>query len=84
MEALFCFKNNYKCHSPFTVCPRSSDPFYIVAYYIYWVTISWTDGNNFSSEQRKIVHKTVIYATNLESYGLSWKKGSLYKVRCYK
>ena len=24
------------------VCPRSSDPFYIVAYYIKWVTTSWT------------------------------------------
>ena len=25
-----------------TVCPRSSDPFYIVSYYIIWVTTSWT------------------------------------------
>ena len=26
-----------------TVCPRSSsDPFYIVSYYITWVTTSWT------------------------------------------
>ena len=25
-----------------TVCPRSSDPFYIVGYYIKWVTTSWT------------------------------------------
>ena len=29
-----------------TVCPRSSDPFYTVTYYIEWVTTSWTDGNN--------------------------------------
>ena len=27
-----------------TVCPRSSDPFYVVTYYIKWVTTSWTDG----------------------------------------
>ena len=27
-----------------TVCPRSSDPFFIVTYYIKWVT-TWTDGN---------------------------------------
>ena len=27
-----------------TVCPRSSDPFHIVTYYIKWVTTSWTDG----------------------------------------
>ena len=25
-----------------TVCPRSSDPFYIVSYYKKWVTTSWT------------------------------------------
>ena len=25
-----------------TVSPRSSDPFYIVSYYIKWVTTSWT------------------------------------------
>ena len=24
------------------MCPRSSDPFYIVSYYIKWVTTSWT------------------------------------------
>ena len=24
-----------------TVCPRSSDPFYIVTYYINWVPTSW-------------------------------------------
>ena len=28
-----------------TVCPRSSDPFYIVTYYIKWVTTSWTGGS---------------------------------------
>ena len=27
-----------------TVCPRSSDPFFIVTYSIKWVTTSWTDG----------------------------------------
>ena len=31
---------------PVTVCPRSSDPFYIVIYYKKWVTTSWTDGNS--------------------------------------
>ena len=25
-----------------TVCPRSGDPFYIITYYIKWVTASWT------------------------------------------
>ena len=32
------FENNYG----FIVCPRSSDPFYVVTYYIRWVTTSWT------------------------------------------
>ena len=27
-----------------TICPGSSDPFYIVSYYIKWVTTSWTHG----------------------------------------
>ena len=27
-----------------TVCPGRSDPFYIVSYYIKWVTTSWTHG----------------------------------------
>ena len=26
----------------YTVCPRNSDPFHIVSYYIKWVTTSWT------------------------------------------
>ena len=25
-----------------TVCPGSSDPFYVISYYIKWVTTSWT------------------------------------------
>ena len=28
-----------------TVCPGCSDPFYIVSYYIKWVTTSWTHSN---------------------------------------
>ena len=34
-----CGKSITTCY---TVCPRSSDPLYIVTYYIKWVTISWT------------------------------------------
>ena len=26
----------------YTVCPRNSDTFYLVSYYIKWVTTSWT------------------------------------------
>ena len=32
-----------------TVCPRSSDPFYIVSYYIKWVTTSWTNSTILST-----------------------------------
>ena len=35
--------NNFRLHElDCTVCPRSSDPFYVVTYYIKWVTTSWT------------------------------------------
>ena len=30
-----------------TVCPRSNDTFYIVTYYIKWVTTFWIDGNSY-------------------------------------
>ena len=30
----------------YTVCPRSSDSFYVVTYYIKWVTTSWTYSSN--------------------------------------
>ena len=36
--SLFRIYHFYK----YTVCPGSSDPFYIVTYYIKWVTSSWT------------------------------------------
>ena len=29
----------------YTVCPGSSDPFYIVTYYINWVTTFWANSN---------------------------------------
>ena len=32
--------DNHDC----TMCPKSSDPIYVVTYYIKWVTTSWTDG----------------------------------------
>ena len=33
-----------------TICPRSSDPFYIVNYYINWVTTSWTHSSSETGE----------------------------------
>ena len=37
--------NREKADKKNTECPRGSDPFYIVTYYMKWVTTSWTDGN---------------------------------------
>ena len=35
-----------------TVCPRSSDPFYIVGYYTKWVTTSWTHSSDWGKRKR--------------------------------
>ena len=45
-----------------TVCPRSSDPFYIVSYYMKWVTTSWT----YSSASHKIFYNLHV-APNIRS-----------------
>ena len=44
-----------------TVCPRSSDPFYIVYYYINWVTTSWTYSSIISLNWKNIF--LIIYET---------------------
>ena len=36
-----------------TVCPGSSDPIYIVSYYIKWGTTSWTGGKERERERGK-------------------------------
>ena len=36
------------CKTLCTVCPRSSDPFYVVTYYIEWVTTSWTHSSEYN------------------------------------
>ena len=43
-EHVFCVMNIGHKKSC-TVCPRSSDQFYIVTYYINWVATSWTNGS---------------------------------------
>ena len=39
-----------------TVCPRSSDSFYVVTYYIKWVTTSWTY-SIYHDDLRLVVHR---------------------------
>ena len=45
-EVLFISINIYVYRLVYTICPGSSDPFYIVSYYIRWVTTSWTHSNS--------------------------------------
>ena len=40
----------FQYESQYTVCPGSSDPFYVVTYYIKWVTTSWTYSNWYFSD----------------------------------
>ena len=40
MFGLWCESPSQKSRG--TICPTSSDPYYIVTYYIEWVTTSWT------------------------------------------
>ena len=42
MKKKMLFLNLNTILTPYTICPRSSDSFYIVSYYIKWVTTSWT------------------------------------------
>ena len=54
----------------FTACPRSSDPFYIVTYYIKLVTTPWTYSINDKISLK--IHKFAsifrhFYASSLES-----------------
>ena len=42
----------------YTVCPRSSEPFYIVIYYIKWVTNSWAFGK-YAQKVFKLLNKWV-------------------------
>ena len=59
------------------MCPRSSDPFYIVTYYIKWVTISWTlakrggkfsDGWEKKEKENKIFGKQEVWEQNTNIY----------------
>ena len=40
-----------------TVCPRSSDPFYTVSYYMKWITTSWTSSSFFMVQRGYILCK---------------------------
>ena len=62
-----------------TVCPRSSDSFYIASYYIKWVTTSWTYSKWF------LVHMygfyCWLYTLHLQGFYLRLKIGNF--IGCY-
>ena len=47
-----------------TMCPRSSDPFYIVTYYIKWFTTSWTYSICMYKQTLKISSEAPCYSMN--------------------
>ena len=57
--------HQYRFEAP--VCPRSSDPFYVVTYYIKWLTTSWTYRFNihvkYAKEWRKIMKSQAKYTS---------------------
>ena len=56
--------------SPATICPGSSDPFYIVTYYIKFITTSWTQSINklYIQIQSYPAQKTNSYVSTLFIY----------------
>ena len=44
-------------HWKITECPRSLDPFYVVAYYINWVKTSWTYCNLYHRSYKFLLHQ---------------------------
>ena len=59
-----------------TICPGSSDPFYIVSYYIKWVTSSWTHSINKISDPDPhffLVKIRILQAGRIMSYCMSKK-----------
>ena len=55
----------YKYIQYISVCPRSSDPFDIVCYYIKWVTTSWT----YSINSKSVSYLRVLYVILRSVYG---------------
>ena len=49
-----------------TVCPRSSDPLYLVSYYIKWVTTSWTYGRWVDG---RYIYIYIQYTSLIAAYG---------------
>ena len=54
-----------------TVCPRSSDPFYTITYYIKWVTTSWTYRTYAIMHSNGPIMNSVPLFDPMEAYSLS-------------
>ena len=55
-----------KTNIQYTVCPRSSDPFYVVTHYIKWVTTSWTYSKKNPQKTKKCKHLNSLVYTICE------------------
>ena len=61
------------------VCPRSSDPFYIVlGYNIKWVTTSWTDGSTYIFQAKMRTLIPYIFTTLVIQYIVAYMLGSMF------
>ena len=72
----------YQFKLKITVCPRISDPFYIVSYYVKWVTTSWTHGTclplpthtvHIPERKRKKREMNPIHAWKRDGFGGGWR-----------
>jgi len=42
------------------VCPRRSDPFYVVTYFIKWLTTSWTYNKDFLWSEQGVLEESEV------------------------
>ena len=51
----------------YTVCPRSKDPFYVVTYYIKWITTSWTHSTKAFFDDLKVNKEIKLFSRQSRS-----------------
>ena len=66
------------------MCPRSSDPFYLVTYYIKWVTTSWTYCIAEKSNMKKLPNIALKNKKRIDDVSLQTVKAKLRKKKLLK
>ena len=61
-------------HPSHTVCPSSSDPFYLVSYYVKWVTTSWTYGRNITFSASSLMWSLGMNSTHFHTNVLGLRR----------